>query len=346
MIESLERFLQCEWPVFCPGQRPPRRVRLAMLSSSRERDGTRVLLAFGDGWAEPAMVARIPRQPSGASRLEREWRLLQQVWASLPEGVAHAVPEPLCRTTVRGMPVFVQRALRGRNLKTLIQRGQRAVSRKRLEQDLAQMEGWLAGFQQARLPDRDPPGLVIPRLPGLEARLRASETAFVRARLVSRRDTGRLVARARALDTAFASRPLSWVHGDLWPGNIMEHGRRWGVIDWDSVAIGPSWLDRVWFAVHIAALDYARNTGNPDLRVALRRVLFDDHPFTQAVRRYLEAVFAPGRESGVTHRDALLVLLACHAAEVLAGRETRRVFALAAPELLRCWMDGASSVRI
>ncbi len=341
MIETLERFLQAEWENFCPHHRPPRHVRAALLSSSRDRDGTRVVLVFGDGRPHPALVAKIPRQPTGAARLEREWRLLQHVWQSLPQKARRGVPEPLCMTTVRGMPVFVQRALRGYNLKTLIQRGIRAFVPGRMAADLMHMSRWLARFQNARPPDSSPPGLSIPRHPPLVTRMAQAKARLVDTGMITRFQFERLVDQASDLDALSQTSPSCWVHGDLWPGNVLEDRGRWGIIDWDGVSIGPGWYDRLWFALHLAAMYRSRRSGEPDLRRCLNQV-FSSRTGAESLHRFLSAPVVPARPAGPSYRVALTVLLAVLAAEVAAGRPTRQILPLEAPNLLQLSLRSGS----
>jgi aminoglycoside phosphotransferase (APT) family kinase protein len=55
-----------------------------------------------------------------------------------------------------------------------------------------------------------------------------------------------------ALEIDAPSEPRVWVHGDLWPGNMMvTHGRLTGVLDWSSSGVGDQTRDLMlaWLAL-------------------------------------------------------------------------------------------------
>lgn len=81
-------------------------------------------------------------------------------------------------------------------------------------------------------------------------------------------DPHRVCDRAGRLGTelsvalATSARSTSLVHGDYWPGNLLEaDGRLTGVVDWDSAHRGPASVDLVHLLLHLRRGSGARSIG-------------------------------------------------------------------------------------
>ncbi|MFM7200709.1 MAG: phosphotransferase family protein [Myxococcota bacterium] len=343
MIPTLERLLRERWPTYFPERSMPHRVRLALLSTSREPGGTRVLLAFADHDPLPSLVGKVPRDPNKVQALEHEWQRLNQLHQGAVEELLLSLPRPLERMELHGGVVYLQTALPGRNLKTAIQRGERLLSPAQVEADLHRVSRWLELLQKSPVPEALLPGeggvqpLVHP--------LREVLPTLSREGVLTSEQGEALLAAAALLEQAQGGRAC-WVHGDLWPGNVLIHQERWSFLDWDGLEVGGPFFDRVWFALHYGMLGHARLIGREDLGEGFRRVLFMEHPLSDAVLGQLRAtVQGPGLEAGAA-RDYLAVLMGIEAGRILEGRSRRRAFDLHAATLLREWFGYPERVRL
>lgn len=356
MIQTLEKLLRGRWSELLPGRPTPQKLRTALLATSREVAGTRILLLFADHEPAPAMVGKVPRHPQKTAALEREWALLNLLHQDMPEGLLGTLPRPLESLTLHGLPVYLQTALPGQNLKTCLQRRERPLNGEQTHLDLVRMGQWLQLFQQLPVPDPLPAGLEVPREPSLVDALTAVLPALVQGSaeqsLLTEARAEVLLQLARQLDEAMTSR--CWVHGDLWPGNVLVSHERWSVLDWDGLSIGSPWQDQVWFALHYGMLVHAQLIGREDLQEGLRRTLFMQHPVSDAIVSYLRhVVHVEGLEGGAA-RAYVGLMLAIEAGRVLSpglgngisGGSRRRAFDLAAPVLLREWEGYPEQIRL
>lgn len=357
MIQTLETLLRSGWSDMLPGRPTPHRIRTALLATSREAHGTRILLLFSDHDRAPSMVGKVPRNPARCETLEREWHLLTLLHEDMSEGLLGTLPRPLKRMEVHGAPVFLQTALPGVNLKTQLQRRERPLSGEQAHLDLQQMDGWLELFQRLPLPgpaaqtsedEPDPVALATAALPpatSLHQPLSEVMQTLVAEAVVTQAQGEALLEAAIRLEEANAGRSC-WVHGDLWPGNVLVQGERWYVLDWDGLMLGLPWQDKVWFALHYGMLCHAQLIGREDLGEGLRRTLFMHHPISEAVTGYLRRIVSGGGLGETGARDYLTVLLGIEAGRVLNGTSRRRAFDVNAPTILREWVSYPDQVRL
>lgn len=381
MIQTLEHLLRSQWSTLLPGRHTPQKIRVAILATSREVAGTRILLLFADHDPAPSIVGKVPRHPQRIEALEREWALLNLLHTDMPEMLLGTLPRPLLKEELHGLPVYLQTALPGQNLKTSIQRRERPLNGEQAQRDLAAMAQWLVPFHSLVVPETLPEGLNIPVEPSLADAL-SDVMPFLltdspEASLLTPERAERLMFQAQSLDAASHTR--TWVHGDLWPGNVLVDGKsaagglaggmagglagvglagagipgaglkeheRWTVLDWDGLSIGSPWQDRVWFALHYGMLVHAQLLGREDLQEGLRRTLFMQHPVSDAVLQFIrEGIGGEGQDEQAA-RHYVGLLLAIEAGRVLKGSSRRRAFDMAAPVLLKEWEGYPEQIRL
>lgn len=341
MILTLERILHNDWDELFPGKKCPSRLRIAALSSSREEAGTRCLLVFADHHEHPSLVAKLPRLARGGDGLKREHQRLSVLWPMLPPELAETIPKPLKQLELHGLPVFLQTAMFGKSLKTLQQRGEWRMSGVQTLRTLETFEKWLSRLQQVEVPL----GVEVPHQAPLEVQLAEVLPVLVAHQRLTKVQGEALTEQALQLESALTTQQ-TWVHGDLWPGNILIEHERWHVIDWDGLSVGNPWLDRAWFALHLGMLAHASLLGREDLGEGLRRTLFMDHPVSEGVRGYLrQTLTLEGQPSGLA-RNLVAILLAIEAGRSMRQSSRGRAFDRAAPAILSEWFGYPEAVRL
>jgi len=167
----------------------------------------------------PRAIGKVGFDPAGAHFLEREHRGLQSLSAlgrSLPE---ESVPRPLLYREVVGRNLSLQTALRGEKVSSWIVPGMRKNAR--CERFLSWAASWCAALGRATTGDA---GGLVP--------------VWTEEFSVKMDRTGRsrelLETAARAVWDGFDQRfPSVMAHGDFCGENVLEEGRRYGVIDWE-----------------------------------------------------------------------------------------------------------------
>ncbi len=345
MIQVLEAFLLEHWDIVSPVRRKPRRLRLALFASSREAIGHRIIAVFIDGRDEPLMMIKVPRHPRVWASLAREWRLLRVLHKGADEVFRSTIPRPLFMGHVEALPVFIQSAVGGVNLKSVLERAMREDPLGGLRAQAQVLEPWLCALHRLEPPrliaDDEPVPVRAPLL------LRVSK-ALDRIRglrslpLPSLSRLEAALAPLQDLDADGADRV--WVHGDLWPGNVLVEGRALRVIDWDRLEVGESWWDKYWYMLHLGAMAFVAGGQAATLIEGLRKVVCAHG----AIGREVWSILA--REDGTPAgaeilrmgdgaRARILAMLLLESAVSLEGRAGMRVLTRAAPELLSSLME-------
>jgi len=169
---------------------------------------------------------------------------------------------------------------------------------------------------------------------------------LIDAGILTRGQAHGLLGRAEVLELAMGRQSPCWVHGDLWPGNVLIEGSSWHVLDWDGITVGLPWQDRFWFGLHYGMLSHSARLGREDLTEGLRRTLFMAHPISDMVGDYLRRVVRQTGSSEVSPRDYVALMLAIEAGRWLTGQGGRRAFSRSAGVLLRDWMSYPEQVQL
>ena len=255
--------------------------------------------------------------------------------------MAETIPRPLKQLELHGLPVYLQTAMTGKSLKTLQQRGEWLTSGVQTLRTLETFEKWLSRLQKVEVPA----GVDLPRQAPLEVQLEQVMPALLAHQRLTPAQGEALTEQALQLESALGGQQ-TWVHGDLWPGNVLIHQERWHILDWDGLTIGNPWLDRAWFALHLGMLAHASLLGREDLGEGLRRTLFMEHPVSEGVRGYLRQQLRIGEMPSGTARSLVAILLALEAGRELQQNSRRRAFDRAAPALLGEWFGYPEQVRL
>ncbi|MEV5962745.1 aminoglycoside phosphotransferase family protein [Kribbella sp. NPDC051952] len=180
-----------------------------------------------------AMAVRLPRLDRAAEMVARELRCLPLLAPQLPL----AIPVPLAAGTPEGefpYPWSVYRWLAGEDLAT------------RTDLDLGDVGGRLGEFIAVLRRIETAGGLDSPRASPVDAR----DDDVVRATIRQLSEEGSLDGDAAiavwesALAAPSWNRPPVWIHGDLFPSNLLaELGRLTAVIDFGLVGLGDPATD-------------------------------------------------------------------------------------------------------
>jgi aminoglycoside phosphotransferase (APT) family kinase protein len=204
--------------------------RAACLALSRDPNAKVTVLLFPPGAARPAYVAKVPTTDVAARSVEREAAHLAEVGGLALGPVGPTIPKVVATVEHRGRPVLVMTAMPGRSMLAMYHSWRHTARRKTVAADFAAAGRWLAGLHAATaVPGRvslahmldgvaDVIGNRFGRRPGAAADL--ADLAGLHDRLAGHRA------------------PLSVVHGDFWPGNLLVgDGQVLGVIDWENACL-------------------------------------------------------------------------------------------------------------
>ncbi|MGW2519710.1 phosphotransferase family protein [Streptomyces sp. NPDC001617] len=281
---------------------------LVLLDHSHDPDASLILLLFPPDSALPELAVKVPTGPGGVPSVLREAEQLRAV-AALPLGGARpAVPELVGLLRHGSLPALATTALPGVPMLVAYHRPGHHARPALVRADFTAAAHWLATLQSNTAGETAPLD-VAPGAAGIPERA-GEELRALRRRL--RRYTA----------------PLTAVHGDYWPGNIlMRDGRVSGVVDWEHARTAGSPLsDPARFVV--AYCEYLDRRTRPGHRVpghpglvagqpgaALAYALDGTGWYPSLVRDFLAGTLRRLGLPPACARDAVLAELAAVAAE-------------------------------
>jgi hypothetical protein len=211
------------------------------------RVGEPTILIVGPPGGTPAAIVRVARSRSGQAGLERAAAALDQLHLRLTSlEVDTLLPVPIARGELSGRTWLAEGALAGTSARTLLPDAERR--RRMLVATTQAIAGLHAATARPVVVDDALLGRwVTARVAGIAAVLRRGSGAS--------RDGARLARVAASVAAELRDRTLSagWIHGDLWPANVLVAGdgaEIRGIVDWDSAEEGELALhDRLHLAV-------------------------------------------------------------------------------------------------
>lgn len=198
----------------------PERLACVLLTPRFRASAHVVFLLFDADPADPVLVAKAARLPSGAGALEREAGILREVHAARPGGFA-SVPRPLACDDHAGTRILLETAVPGRVLRP-------ALARRRADAYAEGLTTWVLELGRATLhrpAAGDAERLVDAPLGALERELPCVA------------DEEGLAARTREATRALtaAAVPRVLTHGDLGAPNLLvSRDGAVGVVDWET----------------------------------------------------------------------------------------------------------------
>jgi hypothetical protein len=212
-------------------------------------------------------VAGTPPGRAGLARADDALRTLRRVLGPAVTGI---LPEAISAGTLADRSWFAESALDGRSARTLI--ADPAARRRMLAATTNSIGAIHAGTAGSAVVDDELVERWVGRRAGaisgvLAPMPRAAADALARIATTTTADLqGRIL-------------PLGWIHGDLWPANVLVRGDPptvSGIVDWDSAAEDELALhDRLHLALTTRRLVEHRNLG-PVLADILRGVPWGD----------------------------------------------------------------------
>ncbi|WP_427165446.1 phosphotransferase family protein [Streptomyces sp. C1-1] len=225
---------------------------VVLLDHSHDPDARLVLLVFPPGAALPSLAVKVPTGPGAAAGVVREADRLRAV-AALPLGAVRAtVPAVLALLRHDGLPALATTAVPGVPMLVAYHRPAHHARPAPVRADFTAAAHWLTALQSATVRG----GASLDLAPHVTDLLGPRLNAVARRRLDALRlRLGRYTA------------PLTAVHGDFWPGNVLvRDGRVSGVVDWEHARTAGSPLaDPARFVV--AYCEYLDRRTRPGRRV-------------------------------------------------------------------------------
>ncbi|MCH5670802.1 phosphotransferase family protein [Streptomyces gilvus] len=287
---------------------------LVLLDHSHDPDARLVLLLFPPDAELPALAVKVPTGAGGVPGLIREAEQLRAM-ATLPLGETRpTVPAAVSLLHHLGRPALATTAMPGVPMLVAYHRPGHTARPAPVRADFTAAADWLAALQSATAGERAPLDLA------------SGAAAVLDLRLDGERAKARLHALRRRLRRHTA--PLTAVHGDFWPGNILLRGGRVsGVVDWEHArTAGNPLTDPARFVVaYCEYLDRRTRPGHPvpghpglvagQPGAALAYALDGTGWYPRLVRGFLAAALRRLGLPPACGRDAVLAELAAVAAE-------------------------------
>lgn len=216
--------------------------RAACLSLSRDPNAKLTILLFPPGAARPAYAAKVPVTDAAARSVQRESARLAEISGRDLGPMRATVPTVIGHFEHLGRPTLVTTALPGQSMLAAYHAWHHTARRTSVAADFAAAGAWLTCLHQA----------TAGGIGRLGATLEGAAEA-IRGRFGGRdgadADLASIDALRRRLDGQPV--PVSLVHGDFWPGNLLvTNGQVSGVIDWEMARPdAPATCDIARFAL-------------------------------------------------------------------------------------------------
>jgi hypothetical protein len=234
------------------------------------RAGEPTILRVGLRGGPPAAIVRLVSTPAGRAGLERADTALQALRGRLAPAMNGILPEAITAGTLENRIWYAESALAGRSARALI--GDPAARRRMLAATTMSIGAIHVATAGAALVD----GALLERWIGRRA---AAISEVLAPTPGAAADALARIAAAAAADLRGRILPLGWIHGDLWPANILVRGDPptvAGIVDWDSAAEDELALhDRLHLALTTRRLVEHRDLG-PVLADVLHGVPWGD----------------------------------------------------------------------
>jgi hypothetical protein len=258
-------------------------LSVIQIGGAKGKDRKVNYLVFAADRPFPVLMMKVGRTAGYQERLQHEHAAMTAVWQN--PALQQSVPQPLGLFTFEENFVLLEQCLPGTPLKVLLRRQQR-TSPNHVRQDSQQALAWLQKMQQVTQAG-------VEAFPGETAVTTRLERI---AEPLPHKFTQNLLALAREYEGL--SIPLSSRHGDYWPGNLMLHEGKLGIIDWeDFTAVAWPFHDLFLFFTNYAHTYPWQGWRWTKATLAFQRAFFDHNWFAQliksAVREYFQAFNLP-----------------------------------------------------
>ena len=258
-------------------------LSVIQIGGARGKDRKVNYLVFESGHSFPVLMMKVARTPGYQERLRHEHEALTAVWQN--PALQTSIPRPLGLFIFENNFVLLEQCLPGIPLKVLLRRQQR-VSPQQVQHDCQQALTWLQRMQQATHSGMDTFAGEAAVTARLECVRNPLPDAFVKnLQTLARQYEGLAI-------------PMSSRHGDYWPGNLMLHEGRLGVIDWeDFSAVACPFHDLFFFFTGYTRAYPWHGWRWTKSTVAFERAFLQDNWFSQfitsSVHKYLQTINIP-----------------------------------------------------
>ena len=232
-------------------------LRVLVLGPSKDFNAKITMLLVSAERGRPLLALKLPTTPLAERAVEAEVRVLREL-DGLPHEVRRTVPRVVDLVEFEGRTAVVMTAVPGTPMTTSYLEWRHTRSAARIGADFAAVGEWLAHFQGSTMSKAQPVAMDA----GVTSRLRSRFSG--EQELDS--DLERLTRVHRRL--GHSQTPRTFVHGDLWCGNLLlDGGRVTGAVDWEyGSTCGEPVRDLVRFPLMYAL--YLDRRTRPGRRVA------------------------------------------------------------------------------
>jgi hypothetical protein len=199
-----------------------------------------VALPFPESGGDPLAVVKVPRSPAFSGRTVNEVVQVTALRRMLDRGLRDALPEPITTIDVDGMPIAVERAMPGILLARACARRDATTDDRIRELDRA--VEWIIAFHRATERER-----VAICTDGRVEAFDALERRFSESLGTTQEELALFESIRRYAGTLSSAVeiPIVTQHRDFTVWNIVRHGNRLAVLDWEGARDGIAGTDLV-----------------------------------------------------------------------------------------------------